>query len=1578
MNMMNTNEILDNTRKELLDIGLRGNTLINFRSRTNSIEIIDEKSKNVYSILVESQIKMSFLPLPEQLTDDESIDEDDILPSLELLEDKYGDSRFTDTKLQTKLNSDKLDKTLLKISNEAKTSIQETGVDTLYLVLGFMEWYEDNHSELSRKAPLVLIPVTMERNSAKKRFTISYSQTELGTNLSLAAKLKSDFGLLLPNIEDEFILNEYFSAIETLISTKNRWQVHRDEIALGFFSFGKFLMYADLDPDNWPDGKKPGNHPIIKTLIGEGGFSKGEIDIINSEEIDLLRSFNPTQQHFVLDADSSQTEAIIAVNKGSNLVIQGPPGTGKSQTITNIISEALAQNKKILFVSEKMAALEVVKKRLDDCELGVAVLELHSHKTKKKLILEELKHTLEIGEPKVSEHLIEKERHQEIQKYLDTYCEVVNQTIRNSGISFINALGKHIHYQHLTETHDLPSIPFTPFKDLTNKEFTEIVRSINELEDFIEKSGKPSDNPFFGSKAEHFYPSTSKEVVQDIEETLKQFSVLQKEVNDLIKIIEVPKPESLFEIEQLELLFSFIQESPRLSKINIACTEWITNTNDIANLLATGEKITTIINENSEGLRKNSWEEDIFPLKRSLEIWEKKWWRFLSSEYRATKKQIKSLLAIPSRISLSRAKKILMEISTYQGFIKEYELVKDYGQLLFDSEWKELDSNWKNLLELQEWTTLFHKQINDGIFPKEAIHTLQKGIPDTKLITDKFSEISKLRKFIITSWRNIYSKLEYPVQFLDLRGKDIKKPISAVTQHLQSLIENIEKMYDLVRFNHLSKKCIDIGSYQLIELATHWDKSPGLISAVLKNCWYEGLVYDAYEKHEELQFFDRVYHESLIKEFKHLDSNLFNYAKESIVQKLFENLPVFNAVGEMGILQHEINKKRRHLPIRQLLQKAGKAIQAIKPVFMMGPMSVAKYLQQGSIEFDLVIFDEASQMRVVEAFGAILRAKQVVVVGDTKQMPPSDFFNRSLELDDEEALLSQTADIESILGMFLSKGSPQKMLKWHYRSRHDSLIAVSNKEFYDNKLVVFPSPGVNPKAKGLKFNHVQESFYDRGGSRSNKLEAKAVANAIMSHAKTTPELSLGVVAFSVSQRDCIMFELEKIRRVDDSCEGFFTKNGLEDFFIKNLENVQGDERDVIFISIGYGRSEAGKLSRSFGPLNREGGERRLNVLITRSRLAMEVFCNFTAEDLDTTGKTPFGVKALKSFLYYAENRTFEQHYESGNEPDSPFENEVILAIQHMGYQVEPQVGSAGFYIDIAVRDIDKPGRFILAVECDGATYHSSLTARDRDRIRQNVLENLGWRFHRIWSTDWFRTPNREIERLKKAILDAQEYYKDLDMRSTNKKGIDVREHKIVIERSDKKKRSNNNIEKYETYSGKLGLSYHLSIPEQNSNNLVEAIRKIVEVEAPIHKDMLARRITSIMGYSRVGNKISDTISYAISRGHNQKTFYKSRNFIYKDSTRPVVVRDRTNLETCERKFDYISDEEIQAALIQTINGAFSISIKDAISEALSLMGFQRSTSKIFQRMEKIITVMVKNNILNNQDGLISIIQKDAI
>ena len=598
----------------------------------------------------------------------------------------------------------------------------------------------------------------------------------------------------------------------------------------------------------------------------------------------------------------------------------------------------------------------------------------------------------------------------------------------------------------------------------------------------------------------------------------------------------------------------------------------------------------------------------------------------------------------------------------------------------------------------------------------------------------------------------------------------------------------------------------------------------------------------------------------------------------------------------------------------------------------------------------------------------------MVVVGDSKQMPPTNFFGRAVELDEEEADQSLTADVESILGLMSSKGVPESMLRWHYRSRHHSLIAVSNAEFYNNRLMVFPSPGIHPHATGLKINYLPDTEYDRGGSRTNKLEALHIAEAVMNHAQNKPHLSLGVVAFSTAQREAIMLEVERLRREYPDTDSFFNHHSGDEFFIKNLENVQGDERDVIYISVGYGRTASGKISQSFGPLNSKGGERRLNVLITRARMAMEVFCNFTADDLRTKADSPVGLKSFKAFLKYAETGELEQSFETGKEADSPFETEVHRAIEALGYQVEPQVGCNGFYIDLAVRDQNKPGRYILAVECDGATYHSSASARDRDRIRQAVLEGLGWRFHRIWSTDWFRNAAGEIERLKDAIEQSVAYYKTFDTaeRSNPAPKKDKRVHqkpKAEIVREASVEQEQECLPGYKlTDINSLNVSGFDSFEKIPAPRLDQAIKQVVATEGPIHLNMLSSRLSNAAGFSRTGAKIKRLIERHISALEKSGDLNSSGDFITPASLQQPMLRDWSQLDRSLKKIDFVSDSELEQAIQHTVQEAFSITPDECISASLSVIGFKRATGPAKARMDEVIAGMISRNKLSQENG----------
>ena len=461
----------------------------------------------------------------------------------------------------------------------------------------------------------------------------------------------------------------------------------------------------------------------------------------------------------------------------------------------------------------------------------------------------------------------------------------------------------------------------------------------------------------------------------------------------------------------------------------------------------------------------------------------------------------------------------------------------------------------------------------------------------------------------------------------------------------------------------------------------------------LRVSYYQAVVRDAFRRNEGLSEFDGQSYERWIEEFRLLDERRILMARSEVAAAHYDAIPR-SAGGEMAVVRREIEKKRRHKPLRQLIKDAGTAILAIKPVFMMSPISVAQYLEPGSVTFDLLLIDEASQVSPVDALGALARARQVVVVGDDKQLPPSRFFSKMLD-DSDSAGDSDgdlnAGDLESILGLCVAQGMSQRMLRWHYRSRHHSLIAVSNREFYENHLYVVPSPTTITAMHGLHFHFVKDGVFDRGNSATNRVEARAIAEAVVGHAKRYPKKSLGIGAFSVSQRDAIRDELELLQRQHVGLATFFSPGRPEPFFVKNLENIQGDERDVIIISVGYARDPSGYMAMNFGPLSSQGGERRLNVLISRARERCEVFSSIMADDIDLQRAKSRGAAALKAFLSYAATGVLDTREPTGGDHESDFEKQVALALGAHGYEVHLPGGHGRLCHRLGNRRLCTPG-----------------------------------------------------------------------------------------------------------------------------------------------------------------------------------------------------------------------------------------------------------------------------------------------
>ena len=560
-----------------------------------------------------------------------------------------------------------------------------------------------------------------------------------------------------------------------------------------------------------------------------------------------------------------------------------------------------------------------------------------------------------------------------------------------------------------------------------------------------------------------------------------------------------------------------------------------------------------------------------------------------------------------------------------------------------------------------------------------------------------------------------------------------------------------------IEYHRARQDCGELGLDSLLGVFEGSPLLPKLLQTALDRAFYRSLARTVLERHPKLARFKGITQKQARERFRELDRQILKLHQQSLAARL-ARAPIDPGVltpqrkdyTGLVLIRNELSKKQRHVPIRTLLDRAGRSIQQMKPCFMMSPLSVAQFLKPGGLRFDVVVVDEASQMRPEEALGSIVRTDQTVIVGDPMQLPPTSFFDRADHFIGTEDEAEEIIDSESILDLALATYRPARELRWHYRSRHESLIAFSNRKFYDDKLIVFPSPLDPDKAKRKPqfgvFNHFVGGKYK---SSLNLIEAQAVAEAAVAFMRDNLDRSLGVVTLNQPQQEMLLGEIDQLVARDPRAAKYREKweSTLEYFFVKNLENVQGDERDVIFISTVYGPdADTGVVMNRFGPVNSNVGHRRLNVLFTRAKERVDLFTSMRSGDVKITDGASLGIKTLKSYLEYAETGKLEQGVLTGREPDSEFEIFVRDRLAQHGFEVVPQVGVAGYFIDLAVKHPKRSG-YLLGIECDGAMYHSSKSARDRDRLREEVLIGLKWNIYRIWSTDWFADPQQQFNRL---------------------------------------------------------------------------------------------------------------------------------------------------------------------------------------------------------------------------------------
>ncbi|QOL49022.1 DUF3320 domain-containing protein [Massilia litorea] len=1467
---------------------------------------------------------------------------------------------------------DALEARLLELFRTASTGLEEGGANTLFLAFGFLQWQESADAEATHLAPILLVPVTLSRQSVRSGFRLARHDDEALVNPTLRQKLAQDFDLklpafdVLPGDEKGIDVAAILQTFRLHVGELKGWEV-KETVELGIFSFTKYLMWKDLQDRH----RELQENSVVAHLINNPGKAFAS-EPLGFEPRTLDATHRPHDLFAPMLSDSSQLRAICVASGGKNLVIEGPPGTGKSQTITNLITHLLATGRTVLFVSEKMAALDVVHRRLSSLGLGAFCLELHSAKARKADVLKQLGTALDAaGTRTVRDWELEAGRLWALRQDLNGVAEALHRVHRND-LTIYDGIGTTVAHPLWRPAHmNFPSL------DAHSREELDALRaSCRQMAALAGQLAQLAGHPLALISRRDWTPAWEQALLQGAAGLEAKAGALQDAAGRYFGLLGLDHSGlSLAELALLDELADILLTAPAVPPGVARAAHDEAARSRLSVLRGHGQA-----RAQAWDALGGAWREDLATLDaQALRLeWSaatQAWWPKSWFAKRAVLKRMSAYRSDGQRPAETAMPGLLDTLATLNAEDGALDAMAPESATLLQQDFAGHKTDWTKIEAAERWAARF----------AQAVVRLGGGDPElAAVLREKLGALVDGQRALLggdmahgrtllayrEAWRACAGAMDQVGQLAGGTGLAGDDSTPAALVRLLAMLQGWRQaarqlqpwsLWQRARYEALGNglqgivDALEAGDTPLASVADYFEFS-------YRNWW----VREAIGAEPVLCAFSSADHERKIAEFRQADARFQTLTQQYVAAKLAGQIPAAGSVApgadsEMGKLRRELQKQRKHMPVRQLVQNLPTLMPRLKPCLLMSPLSVAQYLDAGHAQFDVVIFDEASQIPVWDAVGAIARGRQLVCVGDPKQLPPTSFFSKVDEGEGDTG--EELQDLESILDECLGIGMPQLTLQWHYRSRHESLITFSNVTYYDNALVTFPSPYTADT--GVRFQRVH-GVYDRGGSRTNRAEADAIVKAIEAHYLDAARRrqSVGVVTFNQAQQNLVERLLDERRRASPQLDAALAQASAEPLFIKNLENVQGDERDIIYFSITYGPDAAGKVSLNFGPLNLEGGHRRLNVAVSRARQQVVVYSTLMPEQIDLSRVRASGVRDLKHYLEFAirgPRALAEQRIPTGREPDSPFERQVIALLRERGWEAHPQVGVSGFRIDIGVVDPRAPGRYLLGVECDGASYHSAASARDRDRLRQHVLEGLGWELHRIWSTDWWINPEEPARRLiarlealaSQPLESEPEVVPEPDCRP-EAPGEDATPTTDAAGPS----------EAMPTSGMAPGLVPYCATPidggdadlfyEKASIPLIRAqLANVIRYEGPVSRDLLFRRVARAWGVARLTRRVEEHLARLVPHAP-----------VTADGEAPVYWPENVNAADWEglrvpdgnadsrRAIDDICIEELGNAALYVLDRQGATG-KDGLARAVCrLFGISRTTADAEERIAR--------------------------
>ncbi len=1482
--------------RKLLDLGMR-NALINMRLSKSVIPLLTDSLDTLENALSDGS-DFTIAPRPEEISVD--------LDSLHTLSHPLLACEFKNKRLRSACTQAELDKALKELYRNAKTALEENGANTLYLVLGLLRWFETPKSTRPRYAPVILLPVEIVRKSAAQGYVVRLRDDDAQINVTMLEKLKQDFGIAvggldpLPTDEHGIDVRRVLTVLRKAVMNQQRWDV-LESAWLGIFSFSQFVMWNDLRSRDLTKNR------IVRSLMD------GKL-CWPAEDMTIGQKVSEDGVYLPLSADASQLFAIREACAGKSFVLHGPPGTGKSQTITTLIANALAQGKTVLFVAEKRAALEVVQRRLSKIGIGPFCLELHSNKSKKRDVLEQLRAATEVTKGITAEDYAAKAKQiSALRQDLDSYADALHAKTE-SGWSLFDLVNLY------EENRYAPDIaPFDP--EYAAGLHREALAQQDALTERLAASGRAVGHPHNHPLESICRTQYSQQLRGAIPEQVSGYEASLAALAQPIASLRAATGLPMSSYRQLTQAGSVCTELEKWLKLppdwakQESLNHLLTDTEDMANHALRAQEL--------KGRLMQSWKADFLNQdgKALCQSWDdaaEKWFLSRKIGQNGIIRRLKPFMTVP--LSDSALREQLGLLAAYQEELPQGsrpDCIDALGALFCDE-----NTDYKAIAQ----AVATARESADALEQQGAAR-LRTALWNEPALQNGVSAFQ-------TAWNTHLSVREEFYRLLAVScDPDAECYVNQQLALCAALRTHAADLKDWIAWNSIAEEAAQAGLGNLVD-AYRGGLPHEQLSSAYRKAVSKAIAMTVIDGSEALRTFSGAVFDEKIRQFRKLDAQFTELTQQEIYCHLAKKVPNFTQEAahssELGILQRAIRSGGRGVSLRRLFEQIPNLLPRLCPCMLMSPISAAQYLEPSRTPFDLVVFDEASQLPTCKAVGALARAENAVIVGDPKQMPPTAFFVTNTM--DEDNLESE--DLESILDDCLALNIPQTHLLWHYRSRHESLIAFSNQTFYENKLYTFPS--TNDRVSKVNLVHV-DGVFERSSRRQNRAEAEAVVAELKRRCHDAPEESVGVVTFNISQQRLIDDLLSDACR-DDPALDTWAYQSEEPVFIKNLENVQGDERDVILFSIGYGPDEHGKVYMNFGPLNRDGGWRRLNVAVTRARQEMTVFSTLRPEQIDLSRSSAQGVSALKAFLEYAERQKLPLAESTGKAAcPGGIVQSICAFLAGNGYETAQNVGHSQYRIDIGVMDPQNPERYILGILLDGDSYGQAKTTRDREIAQIGVLNGLGWRITRVWTMDWWDNGDRERQRLLKLLSQPQ----------TAAAPEPAPQEKLasgIIPVTP--------VDDHQVYAPVALKEDSVSAEDFLLPKYAAAIRKkilrVLEHEAPISASVLTKRILQSYGIARAGSRIQSYLE-GIYRSLALKTTRQGSELFYWDAEQDpeeyFTFRASGSEETRREPKD-IPVQEAAAAAVQALTEQISLSNEDLVREAGKLLGYPRTGSAI--------------------------------